>query len=110
MSESQSKIEDRSDLHIWMVQWIMESLCMNLDMVFPIDWLVVLVNTSCMFHAEQSGEGISDYFTLVATVEEGDTGADSRGIGNYADGQNINGTGIRSFPYSTDFCKSIGIR
>ena len=53
-------------------------------------------------NGEQAGEGISDYFTLVSTVEEGDKGTDSRGIGNYADAQNINGTGIRTFPYSTD--------
>ena len=56
----------------------------------------------CLGNAEQAGEGISDYFTLVSTVEEGDQGSDLRGIGNYADGQSITGTGIRTFPYSTD--------
>jgi len=56
----------------------------------------------CLTNEEQAGEGISDYFTLVSTVEEGDLGTDLRGIGNYADGQTVNGSGIRTFPYSTD--------
>lgn len=51
---------------------------------------------------EQMGEGWSDYFTLITTLEEGDQGSDARGIGNFADGQGINGRGIRRFPYSTD--------
>ena len=59
-------------------------------------------NSSCLTRNEQAGEGISDYFSLVMTVEEGDAGTDSRGIGNYADAQNANGGGIRIFPYSTD--------
>ncbi len=58
-------------------------------------------NAGCLGNLEQPGEGISDFFTLVTTVEEGDLGTDLRGIGNYADGQSITGTGIRSFPYST---------
>jgi len=57
---------------------------------------------SCLSSAEQAGEGISDFFTLALTVEEDDKGSDSRGIGNYADGQKVTGSGIRSFPYSTD--------
>ena len=59
-------------------------------------------NTGCMTNSEQAGEGISDYFTLVLTVQEGDAGETPRGIGNYAVSQNTNGDGIRSFPYSTD--------
>lgn len=59
-------------------------------------------NASCLTRAEQAGEGISDFFSLVMTVEEGDQGTDARGIGNYADAQAINGGGIRVFPYSTD--------
>lgn len=58
--------------------------------------------TGCMTNLEQAGEGISDFFTLALTVEDGDKGGDLRGIGNYADGQNVTGTGIRSFPYSTN--------
>lgn len=56
----------------------------------------------CLSNGEQAGEGISDFFTLAMTVEEGDAGSDPRGIGNYADAQSVNGVGIRTFPYSTD--------
>ncbi|MEE9437467.1 MAG: M36 family metallopeptidase [Saprospiraceae bacterium] len=56
----------------------------------------------CLTSDEQAGEGISDYFSLVTTVEDGDMGTDLRGIGNYADGKTINGRGIRRYPYSTD--------
>ena len=59
--------------------------------------------SGCLTTDEQMGEGISDYFSLVTTVEEGDQGADPRGIGNYVDGQGTGGRGIRRFPYSTDF-------
>ena len=48
------------------------------------------------------GEGWSDFFSLVTTVREGDTGAKRRGIGTYANKENVDGRGIRSFPYSTD--------
>jgi len=51
---------------------------------------------------EQMGEGWSDYLALVFSHEGGDTGADARGIGTYALGQNVTGDGIRRFPYSTD--------
>lgn len=56
----------------------------------------------CVSSFEQAGEGISDFFSLVMTVEEGDQGTDSRGIGNYATARNASGSGIRQFPYSTD--------
>lgn len=57
----------------------------------------------CLGNAEQMGEGWSDFFTLVTTVEEGDSGEDPRGIGTYAVRQSVNGGGIRPRPYSTDF-------
>ena len=60
-------------------------------------WPVVLGN------AEQMGEGWSDYFSLVTTVEPGDQGSDGRGIGTYAQRQPVEGGGIRPRPYSTDF-------
>jgi len=59
-------------------------------------------STSCLGSDEQMGEGWSDYFGLVMTVEAGDQGADVRGIGTYPTGQAVNGTGIRTYPYSTD--------
>ncbi len=57
----------------------------------------------CLTNDEQQGEGISDFFALILTVEEGDTGTDRRGIGNFVDGSTPEGRGIRRFPYSTDF-------
>ncbi len=58
--------------------------------------------SGCLGAAEQMGEGWSDFFTLVLTVEDGDTGADPRGVGTYAVGEPVEGRGIRRFPYSTD--------
>jgi extracellular elastinolytic metalloproteinase len=59
-------------------------------------------NTSCLRNAEQPGEGWSDWFALMMTLEPGDTGADARSIGTWALGQSPTGPGLRSSPYSTD--------
>ena len=59
-------------------------------------------NSFCLQNDEQMGEGWSDYFALMFTIESGDLGTDSRGIGNYLIGAPINGDGIRPYPYSTD--------
>lgn len=60
-------------------------------------------NISCILDSdEQMGEGWSDFFALALTTEPGDQGADARGIGNYVDGFDANGRGIRRFPYSTN--------
>jgi len=56
----------------------------------------------CLFNDEQMGEGWSDFFTLVTTVQPGDDGAKPRGIGNYAIRAGVDGGGIRRYPYSTD--------
>ncbi len=56
----------------------------------------------CYSNDEQMGEGVADYFTLVMTAEEGDTGADARGVGAFLTGGDADGRGIRRFPYSTD--------
>lgn len=58
--------------------------------------------SGCLSNAEQMGEGWSDWFSLVTTVEVGDTGADKRGIGTYALGEQTTGLGIRRYPYSSD--------
>ncbi len=58
--------------------------------------------SSCLGADESMGEGWSDFFALALTVEHGDTGADPRGIGNFVDGREVDGPGIRRFPYSTD--------
>jgi len=59
-------------------------------------------NTSCLYNEEQMGEGWSDFFALMFTMEPGDLGTDVRGIGTYAIGEPVNGPGIRPAPYSTD--------
>lgn len=60
-------------------------------------------NSGCLQNAEQMGEGWSDWFGLMLTIENGDQSADPRGVGTYAAGQSTIGTGIRPAPYSTDF-------
>ncbi|MBI5916011.1 MAG: T9SS-dependent M36 family metallopeptidase [Bacteroidetes bacterium] len=56
----------------------------------------------CLNNAEQMGEGWSDWFSLVTSVEVGDTGTDKRGIGTYALSEPPDGVGIRRYPYTTD--------
>lgn len=58
--------------------------------------------SGCLNGEEQMGEGWSDYFALMLSIEPGDASTDARGIGNFAIGQGVNGGGIRPFPYSTD--------
>ena len=60
-------------------------------------------NTSCLGNAEQMGEGWSDYFGLMMTIEPGDLRTDARGIGTYLQNQPVTGGGIRPAPYSTNF-------
>ena len=52
---------------------------------------------------EQMGEGWSDYYGLMWTMENGDNASDSRGVGTWLFGQGPNGGGVRQYPYSTDF-------
>jgi len=61
---------------------------------------VFCLNTNV--NPEQMGEGWSDWFALVMTAVETDTGPMSRGIGNYLVFEEGDGPGIRNFPYSTD--------
>ena len=58
-------------------------------------------NSNCLFNGEQGGEGWSDWLGLILTIEPGDTGPDTRGIGTYALDDD-SGQGIRRFPYSTN--------
>lgn len=59
--------------------------------------------TNCLQNDEQMGEGWSDWFGLMLTLETTDSRGDVRGIGTYTSGQPTTGTGIRPAPYSTDF-------
>ncbi|HRN80353.1 MAG TPA: M36 family metallopeptidase [Ferruginibacter sp.] len=63
---------------------------------------------SCLTNEEQMGEGWSDYFTLMYTQDWANanlnTGFTSpRGIGTFASGQTVNGSGIRNRRYTTNF-------
>lgn len=59
-------------------------------------------NSSCLNNTEQMGEGWSDWFGLMLTLNPGDLGTTGRGIGTYALGQPPTGNGIRTYKYSTD--------
>ena len=63
-------------------------------------------NSSCLTNAEQGGEGWSDYFALMVTTNWAtatvNDGVLPRPIGNYISGKDITGSGIRTYPYSTN--------
>ncbi len=58
-------------------------------------------NSNCLNNAEQMGEGWSDWFGLMLTIEPGDQSTDIRGIGTFAIDEPTDGDGIRPAPYST---------
>ncbi len=57
-------------------------------------------NVGCLQNEEQMGEGWSDFFGLILTIQNGDQAGDIRGMGSYASGDP---NGIRTYPYTTDF-------
>lgn len=59
-------------------------------------------NTDCLFNREQMGEGWSDYYSLMFTMEVGDQGTDATGVATYVRNEPVDGRGNRNFPYSTD--------
>ncbi len=59
-------------------------------------------SSNCLQNQEQMGEGWSDFFGVLLTMQAGDTGTDARGVGTYLFGQGPGGPGIRDYPYSTD--------
>ncbi|CAM3379627.1 M36 family metallopeptidase [Aequorivita lipolytica] len=56
----------------------------------------------CLGNQEQMGEGWSDFYGVLLTIEPGDLGTDPRAVGTYLFGQGQGGGGIRDYPYSTD--------
>ncbi len=58
--------------------------------------------SGCLGNDEQMGEGWSDFFTLVMSASPEDAGRNPHGIGNYLVRDDVDGVGIRRFPYSTD--------
>jgi hypothetical protein len=60
-------------------------------------------NAGCLGNDEQMGEGWSDWLGLMMTISADDIATEGRGIGTYATNQEVTGSGIRPFRYSTDF-------
>jgi hypothetical protein len=58
-------------------------------------------NSNCLNNEEQMGEGWSDWFGMMMTIESADAGTDARGMGTWLFGQSASGPGIRPHPYST---------
>lgn len=58
--------------------------------------------SNCLSNQEQMGEGWSDFFGLMVTMQSGDTPGQRRGIGTYVSNEENDGGGIRPAPYSTD--------
>lgn len=59
-------------------------------------------SSGCLGNDEQMGEGWSDFVSLAATVRPGDVGTTARGYGTYVNNEDLEGNGIRPYPYSTD--------
>jgi hypothetical protein len=59
-------------------------------------------NSNGLNNREQMGEGWSDFIALAFTTQKGDVGSTPRGMGNWLQGEDKNGTGIRTYPYSTN--------
>lgn len=58
-------------------------------------------NSNCLGNDEQMGEGWSDWFGIMLTINESDQAEDPRGVGTYVNDQEPDGNGIRPAPYST---------
>jgi extracellular elastinolytic metalloproteinase len=60
------------------------------------------VFNNCMFHRENPSEGWSDWWSIILTMKADDTGESPRTIATYLLNQGPEGTGVRTYPYSTD--------
>src|SRR5690554_7759148 len=56
-------------------------------------------NSSCLQNTEQMGEGWSDFFGALLTIQPGDVAADPRAVGTYLFGQ---GPGGRSEEHTSE--------
>jgi extracellular elastinolytic metalloproteinase len=61
---------------------------------------------NCLFNLEQMGEGWSDWYGLMLTMEDDDVEERPRGIGTYSMGQFPDGVGLRPYRYSTDMTEN----
>ena len=59
-------------------------------------------NVFTLLNVEQMGEGWSDWFGLMMTMTSNDSPETPRTVGTWFENQNIDGPGIRHWPYSTD--------
>jgi len=59
-------------------------------------------NSNCLSNNEQMGEGWSDWFGTVMTIQAGDVAAKARPMGTWLFQEGPTGGGIRPYPYSTD--------
>jgi PKD repeat protein len=60
-------------------------------------------NSSCLFGEEQMGEGWSDYYALMFTMDLNVDDPVYRPMGTFASGEPTDGNGIRPVPYDTSF-------
>ena len=58
--------------------------------------------SSCLNNQEQMGEGWSDWFGTVMTIQAGDVATKSRPMGTWLFREGPTGGGIRPYPYTTD--------
>jgi len=61
------------------------------------------LNSNCLSNEEQMGEGWSDFFGIMLTMDTTLANPVNRGVGNFATGSPISGQGIRNAPYDTSF-------
>ena len=59
-------------------------------------------NSDCLSNEEQMGEGWSDWYALMSTIQAGDNRFSRRPMGTYSLDEPTNGDGIRRQVYSTD--------
>ncbi|WP_203294595.1 T9SS-dependent M36 family metallopeptidase [Luteirhabdus pelagi] len=57
---------------------------------------------NCTRFSEQMGEGWSDWFGMMFTMQASDNAEDLRGFATYSVGQGAAGNGLRPYPYTTD--------
>ncbi|MFN2428813.1 MAG: M36 family metallopeptidase, partial [Cryomorphaceae bacterium] len=59
--------------------------------------------TNCLFNEEQMGEGWSDYYAILLTMDLDVDNPVNRPMAVYANGDGLGGNGIRPVPYDTSF-------
>ncbi len=60
-------------------------------------------NSGCLFGDEQMGEGWSDYYAIMMTMDLSVDNPVYRPMGTFASGDPVDGNGIRPVPYDTSF-------